>query len=108
MTADAMLPYRLPRARAEQQNMMAEGRVLDITAAGMRFTVPDWDGGKHVFGPAPWPMSRVEPVDHTHPLGGSSASHDHPETVPARGARALVLFLGEGIERPWVLNWWPA
>lgn len=121
---DAMLPYRTPRSAASQNNAPSEGEVWDVGPAGLRFTIKDWDGGKHVFGPAPWPMSRVEPVSHTHPVtvtvsdtysGGGSGSgtaqpttHDHAETLPKRGDRALVLFLGDGIERPWVLSWWPA
>lgn len=94
---------------------MVEGVVDAVTAAGMTFTVPGWDGGRHLFGPAPWPVSRVEPTDHghrvSHTMGGGDAAtmrHDHVETVPARGARCLVLFLGAGVEKPWVLGWWPA
>ena len=113
--ADAMLPYRAPRSGATQTNVVVEGRVHDVGPAGLRFTVPDWDGGTHVFGPAPWPMSRVEiEAQHSHPvshsMGGGPASpvpHDHAETVPQRGDRALVLFAGDGIANPWVVGWWP-
>ncbi len=94
MVDDAVLPYRLPRSAATQANTFVEGVVFDVAPAGMRFTIPEWDNGRHVFGPAPWPASRVEPADH------------HAEATPRRGARALVLFLGEGIERPWILGWW--
>ncbi len=66
---------------------LVEGRVLDVSGAGMRFVIPDWDEGKHVFGPAPWTIT---------------------PTAPSSGARALVLFLGGGIENPWVLGWWPS
>lgn len=97
---DAMLPYRLPRSKV-QANLFAEGRLLDVSSAGARFTVPEWDGGKHVFGPAPWPLSRVEPA-----VVGVDGAHDHEATVPPRGARVLVLFLGAGVERPWILGWW--
>lgn len=103
MTVDAFLPYRAPRAGApELTDTHVEGKVHDVGPKGMRFTVPDWDGGKHVFGPAPWPMSRVQPASDGDP------EHDHAETAPARGARCLVLFIGGGIDRPWVLGWWPA
>lgn len=98
MSVDAFLPYRAPRAAPELSDTHVEGKVHAVTAKGMTFTVPAWDGGKHVFGPAPWPMSRVE----------VASSHDHAETVPARGARCLVLFIGGGIDRPWILGWWPA
>jgi len=108
-----MLPYRVPGSAATQQNTFVEGVILDVTSGGARFTVPDWDGGRHVFGPAPWPVSRVEPTDHSHSvshsMGGGPAetvTHDHAETRPARGARCLVVFVGEGIERPWILGVW--
>lgn len=99
MTMAAFLPYRIPRSSSPQEsNSYVEAQVHDVTPAGLRFTVKDWDQGKHVFGPAPWPMSRVEPA----------SLHDHPETVPTKGMRALVLFLGDGIDRPWVIGVWPA
>lgn len=99
MRPDAFLPYRSPSAAApKDQNTFAEGSVVAVTPAGMTFRVKDWDGGKHVFGPAPWPMSRVE----------SASAHDHAETVPAAGSRVLVLFLGDGISNPWVIGVWPA
>lgn len=99
MTADAFLPYRSPRASiAGDQNTFVEGSVVSITAAGLTFRVKEWDGGKHVFGPAPWPMSRVE----------SASAHDHAETKPSAGDRCLVLFLGSGISNPWVIGVWPA
>lgn len=99
-TLDAMLPYRTPRAAPQAVDRHVEGEVYDVTPAGMRFTIKSWDGGKHVFGPAPWPMSRVEAASDGGPL------HDHAETVPAPGARCLVLFLGGGVDRPWVLGVW--
>lgn len=99
-----------------QENSVAEGRVEEITSRGMTFTIPGWDGGRHVFGPAPWPASRVQPADHGHSVtlsDGSSTTaastqHDHAETIPTRGARCLVMFLGSGVESPWVIGWWPA
>lgn len=100
MRPDAFLPYRDPRASAspESPDVFVEGSIVAVTAAGMTFRVKDWDGGKHVFGPAPWPMSRVE----------SASGHDHLETTPSAGARCLVLFLGSGIGNPWVIGVWPA
>lgn len=65
---------------AQQQQAFSEGRCRRVTAEGMFFTVDSWDGGKHIFGPAPWP-------------GG-------PE--PAAGTLVLVVFLGGGVSRPWV------
>ena len=104
--ADAMLPYRVPgTAAAAQTDTFAEGQVFDVSSAGMRFTVREWDGGRHIFGPAPWPRAQVEAVSHSHP-DGAAVSHIHSETVPARGARVLVLFRGHGVENPWVVGVW--
>lgn len=98
-----------------QENNLAEGRVEAVTARGMTFTIPGWDGGRHVFGPAPWPVGRVQPAEHSHPVtapdGSTSTAgattHTHASTVPTRGARCLVMFLGSGVENPWVIGWWP-
>lgn len=69
-----------------------EARASSVSEAGLYFTIPEWDGGRHAFGPAPWVASRVE--------GGT------PST-PASGDRILVLFLGGDVAHPWVLGWWP-
>lgn len=103
---EAMLPYRRPPGTRPQQTSSGhyvEGEAYDVGVKGMRFTVRDWDGGKHVFGPAPWPMSRVQPVTLAGPV-----THDHLETNPVKGDRVLVLFLGSGVDQPWILGWWPA
>lgn len=91
-----------------------EGVVHSVVAAGLRFTVPDWDGGIHVFGPAPWPRSLVEPTAlvtqsagdpaHTH----ADEAHDHVGSTPVVGDRCAVLFIGNGIDNPWVVGFWPA
>jgi hypothetical protein len=102
--AEALLPYRVPRAAKSNVGSHVEGEVYDVSSAGMRFTVPAWDGGKYLFGPAPWPLSQVEPINDG---GDGAATHDHAGTSPARGARCLVFFVGGGIDRPWVLGVWP-
>lgn len=103
---EALLPYRVPRSARPNTgpNQFVEAQLHSVTAAGLKFTIKDWDGGKHVFGPAPWTMSRVEPA----PQDYAGGTHDHLETAPTAGARLLVLFLGEGVDRPWVLGWWPS
>jgi hypothetical protein len=87
-----------PRAQG-----VVEGKVKNVDAKGLYFTVPDWDGGKFTFGPAPWPVSRVEPA-----VSGADAPHDHAETKPSAGDRCLVVFEGEGVSNPWCVGWWPA
>lgn len=101
---------------------VVEGVVRAVTAEGLTFTVPTWDDGKFVFGPAPWPMSRIEPDHSPAVLAGPTAvgdhgmhdhgphvhaNHDHGETKPVKGDRCLVVFVGGGVENPWVVAWWP-
>lgn len=97
---DAIIGHRSTGTSQAESNGVVEGVIRDVTAAGCRFTIPDYDGGRHVFGPAPWSMSRVEPT------GG----HDHPETGPPTGARCLVVFVPPTPDhpglRPWVVAWW--
>ncbi|MCA1781992.1 MAG: hypothetical protein ABR616_05780 [Dermatophilaceae bacterium] len=118
-----------------------EGRVKNVTSAGVTFTVPDWDKGKHVFGPAPLAGAAVPTGAHIHdpdpdpkitlPLGDghthlggpigevefdteTSGSHTHGVEhrhlvpIPRPGYRCLVLLLGSGVDRPWIVGWWPA
>jgi hypothetical protein len=70
-------------------NGMVLGRVITADASGVRFTIPEWDGGKHEFGPSPWSMGEAEPPD---------------------GAWCLVAFLPPTPDMPglrsWVLGWW--
>lgn len=66
---------------------VVEGAVVSYDAVtGVIFTVPVWDEGLHHFGPAPCIAS---------------------PTPPAAGDRCLVCFVGQGIETPWVIGWWP-
>jgi hypothetical protein len=97
MNIDAFIRSQPLRSQSTS-NSFVEGECHSVTAEGMYFTIDGWDEGKYVFGPAPWPTSRVD-------LGPDA--HDHSETVPTAGDRVLVLFLGGGVERPWVLGWWP-
>lgn len=67
----------------------AEGVIDHSDSTGMFFKVPQWDAGKHMFGPCPWPNTGA----------------------PVRGDRCLVLFPtgdNDGIDGPWVIGWWPA
>jgi hypothetical protein len=81
-----------------------EGKVKAVTAAGVTFTVADYDGGTHVFGPAPWHRGAAAATD-ADGVGGEAA-HVHAAAPPAVGARCLVVFVGTGIERPWVVAWY--
>lgn len=97
MSLEAFLRSSPQKGSPSNQDSFVEGLCRSVDSGGMYFTIPSWDSGMHVFGPAPWPMSRIE----------LASGHDHPETVPQNGARVLVLFLGGGVDRPWVLGWWP-
>lgn len=95
--SDILVGRTTSRTRNEsQQARIVEGVIKSVTADGAYFTVPTWDHGKHVFGPAPWPKSAVE----------VASAHDHDATTPPAGSRCLVVFAGTGIERPWVIGWW--
>lgn len=39
---------------AASRSSVVEGVCRNVTVEGMYFTVPGWDDGRHVFGPAPW------------------------------------------------------
>jgi hypothetical protein len=77
-----------------------EAVVWDVGPGGMRFKLSMAD--PHVWGPAPWPRTLVEPA----------AEHDHEGSTPGRGARCLVVFAptasGTASGNPWVVAWWPA
>jgi len=88
---------RSTRRTQPSSPQIVEGLIKSVTADGAYFTVPTWDNGKHVFGPAPWPKSAVE----------VTSAHDHEATTPPAGSRCLVVFAGTGIESPWVIGWWP-
>ena len=90
---------------------IVEGQVVAVTAAGMTFKISDWDGGKYIFGPAPWPKDRqIQFVSDagTLNIGGTPYPHTHDgtakETQPVAGDRCLICFTDNG---PWVIGWWP-
>lgn len=98
-----------PQMQGAQEGRITRANHVD----GAWFIIPEYSTQLE-FGPAPWCKSRVEPeTEHVHGEtgegGGVTAptSHDHKETVPPPGARCLVIFVGTGIERPWVVGWWP-
>lgn len=65
-----------------------QGLVKQIVAEGIMFTIPDYDGGEHMFGPAKW--------NHA---GGAAAMPPVPDV------ECVVVFIGPGLERPWVTAW---
>jgi hypothetical protein len=73
---------------------MFEGKVIGVDADGVRFTIPVWDGGKHEFGPVPYPVW----TDAGRALLG-----------PQKDNTCLVVFLGNNSDvdsqTPWVLGW---
>ena len=62
-----------------------EGVIISVSSRGAIFTIPDYDNGVFRYGPAKWCN------------GGAP---------PAVGADCLVLFVGVGINNPWILAWW--
>jgi hypothetical protein len=82
-------------------SVFVEGVVKSVSAAGMKFTLPDLDDGKFEYGPAPYPrlvtLTTTTTDLHTHdvlPAGNQ----------PVKGDRCLAVFTGGG---PWVIGWWP-
>jgi hypothetical protein len=72
---------------APVDEVIMEGVVYSVGAGGIKFTVPTWDNGTYLYGPAPYPPYAV----------GIHAA-------PVKGDRCLVMFPnGE----PWVIGWWP-
>lgn len=75
-----------PQRRAPQAPNALEGKILAVDATAATFTIPEWDPTIK-FSAAPF-------------LAGP--------TPPAPGDRCLVLFVGNGIDRPWIVSWTPA
>lgn len=71
-----------PQTAPASGSTFVEAEVHHVAVDGLYFTVESWDAGKHVFGPAPWPAGSL---------------------APAQGTPALVMFLGPGVDRSWVL-----
>lgn len=92
------------RSRPPQAQGPQEGTITRTTAEGVFFVLPGYSPGLE-FGPAKWTRSAIEPNVHSHPDAGTS-EHDHEATFPPAGATCLVLFVGPGIQRPWVVGWW--
>lgn len=64
---------------SSSRSPFVEGKCRNTTVDGVYFTVPSWDEGRHVFGPAPW-ASDIAPGD-----------------------KVLVAFPSEGIDDTWVV-----
>lgn len=82
---------------------MFEGKVKSVNAGQIKFTVPNWDNGKHEFGPVPYAVWSTDPA-----LSGDY-QHTHTMVGPQPGDICLVLFLGGNshidAQMPWVLGW---
>lgn len=85
-----------PRSRPQASGPQ-EGTVLRTTADGVFFRLLGYSDTLE-FGPAKWTRPGVEP--------GGTDVHDHTGTTPQPGQDCLVVFVGPGIQRPWVLGWW--
>lgn len=102
-----------PERERKQFDGPQEGLIKSVGVKGIRFTIPEYNA-QTIFGPAPYTKVAVEPAgvhDHeeTGEGGGTTseqANHDHAGTVPLVGAKCLVVFVGNGIGRPWVVGWW--
>lgn len=81
-----------------------EGVIHSVDPKGAYFTVPDWDDGKHKFGPCPWPRTLLATS-----AVGDHGTHDHEGDAPTVGARCLVQsYYKRGEELFWIVGWWPS
>lgn len=87
MSLDSFLQSFQAKAAPSSTASFVEAECHSVGSDGIYFTVNSWDGDRHLFGPAPWTVTTPAPV---------------------KGDRVLVLFLGAGVDRPWVLGWWPS
>lgn len=80
-----------------------EGLVHHVDSSGVYFTLPSWSDSD-VFGPARWHAATTVDVS-----GGSGepafAAHHHDIAAPAVGQLCVVVFVGAGVNRPWIVAW---
>lgn len=104
MTTDALsevlLGRRAPTPKGSSLRIV-EGRIRSGTATAATFTVPAWDDGRHVFGPAPLNAALIDEA-----VSGDHGPHIHEPLVPSQGSLCLVLFLGNGVDNAYILGWW--
>lgn len=84
MTFDSFLQTVSSKTAPISGASVIEAQSHSLGAGGLYFTVDAWDGGKHVFGPAPWPTGSAE---------------------PPTGTNLIVMFLGSSIEQPRVIGY---
>ena len=71
-------PPLQPQVRTAMQ-----GTILDVSEDSATFYLDDF-GKEHRFGPAPFSVAG---------------------TVPEPGNTCLVIFSGQGVDRPWIVGW---
>lgn len=92
--------FGLPSQPRQQVSGAQEGTITrHAPDGGVFFKIPTYSPTLE-FGPAKWVRSQVEPASH------GDGTHDHTETLPPVGAVCLVIFVGPGVQRPWVVGWW--
>lgn len=88
------IPEKRPQVSGAQEGIITK----HAPDGGVLFKIPAYSNTIE-FGPAKWIRSRVEPA-------AGPDMHDHVETLPPVGAVCLVIFVGPGVQRPWVVGWW--
>jgi hypothetical protein len=81
--------------------------VVASTPTTVTFTIPDYDK-QAKFGPAPYPRPALHQISLT---GGVTPNpHQHDPGLPPRGTTCLVVFVGPGVDRPYVVAFygWPS
>lgn len=107
---DALLwPLLRKQAPTKAFDGPQEATVVAATADTLTFTVNGYSPTVK-FGPAPYPRPAVAATTLTLSSGTVSPDpHTHTPSVPPAGTQCLVMFVGSGTDRPWVVAFasWP-
>ena len=98
----AALDQRIPSAVFDGPQV---GKVVSATATTAMVTFASFNVGIN-FGPAPYPR----PALHQITLAGTTpAAHQHDPGLPPAGTACLVLFVGPGVDQPYIVAFysWP-
>lgn len=92
-----LTPGVLPGGTVGEQPKLQDaplvGTCLSITAAGVKFTIPQL--APYAFGPAPWNVGGYS----------SAAAALAAGFAPHAGDTVLVVFAGVGTSTPWIVGW---
>jgi hypothetical protein len=121
----ASMVARRPTKERPAAPFPQEGTVIRVVPGGVIFTIKDWDDGVHEFGPAKWdhgpvptgevrdaegvvmPSKRVVVKLDTFGNIDNIVIEEAVSAAPPIGSSCLVVFVGTGIDKPWIVAWTP-